>query len=40
MEGKTSGALIPEIVRCGLQDLIDSEVSAIIGAQRHERCPD
>ena len=40
MEGTTAGALIPEIVRRGFQDLLEAEVSAVIGAQRHERCPD
>ncbi|WP_255510532.1 IS256 family transposase [Cyanobium sp. LEGE 06143] len=40
MEGTTSGALIPEIVRRGFQDLLEAEVSAAIGATRHERCPD
>ncbi len=39
MEGTTAGALIPEIVRRGFQDLLEAEVSAVIGAQRHERCP-
>ena len=40
MEGTTAGALIPEIVRRGFQDLLEAEVSAAIGASRHERCPD
>ena len=40
MEGTTAGALIPEIVRRGFQDLLEAEVSAAIGATRHERCPD
>ena len=40
MEGTTAGALIPEIVRRGFQDLLEAEVSAAIGARRHERCPD
>jgi hypothetical protein len=40
MEGTTAGALIPEIVRRGFQDLLESEVSAAIGAQLHERRPD
>lgn len=35
-----SGALIPEIVRRGFQDLLEAEVSALTGAQLHERCPD
>ena len=33
MEGTTAGALIPEIVRRGFQDLLEAEVSAAIGAQ-------
>ena len=40
MEGTTAGALIPEIVRRGFQDLLEAEVSAFTGAQLHERCPD
>jgi putative transposase len=40
MEGTTAGALIPEIVRRGFQDLLEAEVSALTGAQLHERCPD
>jgi putative transposase len=40
MEGTTAGALIPEIVRRGFQDLLEVEGSAAIGATRHERCPD
>jgi putative transposase len=40
MEGTTAGALIPEIVRRGFQDLLEAEVFAVIGATRHERCPD
>jgi putative transposase len=40
MEGTTAGALIPEIVRRGFQDLLEAEVSAAIGAQLHERRPD
>ena len=40
MEGTTAGALIPEIVRRGFQDLLEVEVSAAIGAQLHERRPD
>ena len=48
MEGTTAGALIPEIVRRGFQDLLEAVgeafsegvVSAAIGATRHERCPD
>ena len=40
MEGTTAGALIPEIVRRGFQDLMEAEASAAIGATRHEHCPD
>ncbi len=40
MEGTTAGALIPEIVRRGFHDLLEAEVSALTGAQLHERCPD
>ncbi|MCP9905302.1 hypothetical protein KBY85_14325 [Cyanobium sp. BA5m-10] len=37
MEGTTAGALIPEIVRRGFQDLLEAEVSAAIGATRVPR---
>jgi putative transposase len=40
MEGTTAGALIPEIVRRGFQNLLEAEVSARTGAKLHERCPD
>jgi putative transposase len=40
MEGTTAGALIPEIVRWGFQDLLEAGVSADVGAQLHQRCPD
>jgi hypothetical protein len=40
MEGTTAGALIPEIVRRGFQDLLEAGVSAAIGAQLHQRCAD
>jgi hypothetical protein len=40
MEGTTAGALIPEIERRGFQELLEAEVSALTGAQFHERCPD
>ena len=39
MEGTTAGAL-HEIVRRGFQGLLEAEVSALTGAQLHERCPD
>jgi transposase-like protein len=39
-QGNTAGALIHEIVRRGFQQLLEAEVSALTGAQLHERCPD
>ena len=33
----TAGELIPELVRQGLQALIEAEASAALGAGRHER---
>ncbi len=38
LDGSTAGELIPEIVRHGLQHLIELEVAAVLGADRHERC--
>lgn len=35
-----NGNFIPEIVRRGFKDLLEAEVSALTGAQLHERCPD
>jgi hypothetical protein len=40
IEGTNAGALIPEIVRRGFQELLEAEVSALTGAHLHERCPD
>lgn len=40
MKGTSAGAQIPEIVRRGFQELLEAGVSAAIGAQRHERCPE
>jgi len=40
MKGTSAGALIPEIVRRGFQNLQEAEVSTLTGAQLHERCPD
>ena len=40
LQGSSAGELIPEIVRQGLQDLIELEVAAFIGADRHERTGD
>jgi transposase-like protein len=37
LDGSTSGELIPELVRRGLQQLIELEATAVIGADRHER---
>ena len=34
------GAQIPEIVRRGFQELLETEVSTAIGAQRHVLCPE
>jgi hypothetical protein len=39
MEDTTAGALIPEIVLRGFQDLLEAEVSAAIGATRHPPLP-
>jgi hypothetical protein len=40
MEGTTAGALIPEIVRRGFQDMLEAKVSVAIRATRHKRCHD
>jgi putative transposase len=40
LDGSTAGELIPEIVRHGLQQLIELEVAAVLGAERHERNED
>ena len=40
LDGSTAGELIPEIVRHGLQQLIELEVAAVLGAERHERSGD
>jgi len=37
LDGSTAGELIPELVRHGLQQLIELEVAALLGADRHER---
>ena len=37
LDGSTDGELIPELVRHGLQQLIELEVAAVLGAERHER---
>ncbi|CAK6696142.1 hypothetical protein ICNINCKA_01966 [Synechococcus sp. CBW1107] len=40
LDGSTAGELIPEIVRHGLQQLIELEVAAVLGPERHERTDD
>ncbi|MCS5694339.1 IS256 family transposase [Cyanobium sp. FGCU-6] len=37
LDGSSAGELIPELVRHGLQQLIELEVAAVLGAERHER---
>ncbi len=37
LDSSTAGELIPELVRHGLQQLIELEVAAVLGADRHER---
>ena len=37
LDGSTAGDLIPELARHGLQQLIELEVAAVLGADRHER---
>jgi transposase-like protein len=37
LDGSTAGELIPELVRHGLQQLIELEVAAVLGADRHVR---
>ncbi|WP_231605494.1 transposase [Synechococcus sp. CBW1006] len=37
LDGSTAGELIPELARYGLQQLIELEVAAVLGADRHER---
>jgi len=37
LDGSTAGKLIPELVRHALQQLIELEVAAVLGADRHER---
>jgi hypothetical protein len=42
LDGSTAGELIPELVRHGLQQLIELEVAAVLGTDRYERsqeCP-
>ena len=40
LDGSTAGEPIPELVRHGLQQLIELEVAAVLGADRHERSED
>jgi putative transposase len=37
LDGSSAGDLIPELVRHGLQQLIELEVATVLGAERHER---
>jgi hypothetical protein len=37
LDGSSAGELIPELARRGLQQLIELEVSDVLGADRHER---
>ena len=37
LDGSSAGELIPELARYGLQQLIELEAAAVIGADRHER---
>ena len=37
LDGSKAGELIPELARQGLQQLIELEVAAVLGADRHER---
>ena len=40
LDGSSAGELILELVRYGLQQLIELEVAAVLGAERHERSED
>jgi len=37
LDGSSTGELIPELVRHGLQQLIEMNVAAVLGAERHKR---
>ena len=37
LDGSSAGELIPQLARRGLQQLIELEVAAVLGADRHER---
>jgi hypothetical protein len=37
LDGSSPGELIPELAHHGLQQLIELEVAAVLGADRHER---
>jgi hypothetical protein len=36
LDGSKAGELIPELMRHGLQQLIELEVAAVLGADRHD----
>jgi hypothetical protein len=40
LDGNSAGELIPELVRHGLQQLIELEFAAVLGTERHERSED
>lgn len=40
LDGSSAGELIPDLVRHGLQQLIELEVAAVLGAERHARTED
>ena len=40
LDGSSAGELIPELSRYGLQQLIELELAAFLGANRHERTED
>jgi transposase-like protein len=40
LDGSSAGELIPELVRQGQQQLIELELAAVLGAERHERSDD
>jgi putative transposase len=40
LDGGSAGELIPELVRHGLQQLIELEVAAVLGVDRHESSED
>ncbi len=40
LDGSSAGVFIPELVRHGLQQLIELEVASMLDAERHERTDD